>query len=166
MKALFMILLMAGVIQSTPTLAESSSAATSPPSPLLGRWAVDVSRLPIPPEARPKSVTISFSDAGSGKWTTRVDIVDANGSESIATATHDLEGTPAHGEGNFAEADTAAAKSPKPDVLIMALGKGGVPASTRIYAVAANGKHMIETAVYFGHDGMPVMRTNYFNRVR
>jgi len=25
---------------------------------------------------------------------------------------------------------------------------------------------MVETAVYFGKDGMPIMRTNYFARVR
>ena len=47
-------------------------------SPLVGRWSVDVSRLPMPPEARPRSVTITFADV-DGKWATTVDIVDAGG---------------------------------------------------------------------------------------
>ena len=64
------------------------------------------------------------------------------------------------------EADIAAMKQPQPDVLVVALGKGGIPASTRIYAAAADGKTMVETAVYFGSDGLPIMRTNYFTRVR
>ena len=74
MKALVAMLLAAAAVQVAPAHAQSSNA-----SPLLGSWAVDVSRLPIPPAARPKSVTFTFSDAGGGKWTTSVDIVDAGG---------------------------------------------------------------------------------------
>ena len=48
MKTLFAILLAAGAMQSAPALAEPSSAKASAPSPLLGSWAVDISRLPIP----------------------------------------------------------------------------------------------------------------------
>jgi hypothetical protein len=47
----------------------------------------------------------------------------------------------------------------------MMLGKGGVPANTRVYAVAADGRTMVEAANYFGSDGKPVMRTNYFTRM-
>jgi hypothetical protein len=159
MKALVAILLIAGVIQS------STAPARAPtPSPLLGSWVVDVSRLPTPLEARPKSVTITFSDAAGGKWTMRVDIVDAGGTESHAVGTATLDGRATSVEGSM-EADTAAFKMPEPNVLVLALGKGGVPASTRIYAVDADGKAMIETAVYFGNDGLPVMRTNYFTRM-
>jgi hypothetical protein len=66
---------------------------------LIGSWAVDVSRLPIPPEARPKSVTITFGDAGDGKWMTQVDIVDASGAKSHSVSTHALDGTAAPIEG-------------------------------------------------------------------
>ena len=59
----------------------AASHAVVPPSPLFGTWAVDVTRLPMPPEARPKSVTFTFSDAGAGKWTTHVDIYGGDGSE-------------------------------------------------------------------------------------
>ncbi len=41
-----------------------------------------------------------------------------------------------------------------------------MPASTRIYAVAADGQSMVETVSYFGEDGKPVMRKNYFSRIR
>ncbi|HEY0621485.1 hypothetical protein [Sphingomonas sp.] len=159
MKAFVAILLLASAAMATPV-----SAQTSAPSPLLGSWAVDLSRLPIPPEARPKSVTITYSDAGDGKWRTNVDVIRQDGSADRATSTHALDGTPAPVAGNF-EADTTAARLPERNVLILALAKGGIPASTRIYAAAPDGKTMTEVAVYF-RDGQPVMRTNYFARVK
>ena len=159
MRALFAILVAAGAMHAVPALAQTSTA-----SPLLGSWAVEVERLPIPPEARPKSVTITYSDAGGGKWRTNVDILGGDGSESHAVGTYTLDGIPAHVEGP--EADTAAVKLAAPNVMVLALAKGGIPASTRIYTVAPDGKTMIETAVYFSHDGKPIMRTNYFTRLR
>ncbi len=160
MKGCFAVLLAAVLIPCTPVLARSSKV-----SPLVGSWAVDVSRLPMPPEARPKSVTITFGDASGGKWTTQVDIVDGGGAKSHAVSTATLDGTTVPITGST-EADIAAVRMPTPDVLVMALGRGGIPASTRIYAVAADGKTMVETATYFGANGRPIMRTNYFTRVR
>jgi len=164
LKTLFAILLAAGAMQSAPALAESSSAKVPAPSPLLGSWAVDVSRLPIPLEARPKSVTITFADAGGAKWKVNVDIVDAGGSKINAYGTYALDGTAAPGQGSTIEADTGAIRMPVPNVLVLGLGKDGMPASTRIYTVNADGKSMVETAV--NHNGVPVMRTNYFTRIR
>lgn len=162
MKAIWAALVLAGGLQAMPVLAQASPPS---PSPLLGSWAVDLARLPIPPEARPKSVTITYSDAGGGKWKTNVDILGNDGSASHAVSTYALDGTPTPVTGS-PEADIAAVKTPAPNVLVLALGKGGIPASTRIYTVAPDGRTMIETAVYFGDDGKPVMRTNYFTRVR
>ncbi|HSX57107.1 MAG TPA: hypothetical protein VLG14_17510 [Sphingomonas sp.] len=160
MKALVATLLLSGVLLATPASTRTAPLA----SPLLGSWAVDLSRLPMPPEARPKSVTIRYSDAGGGKWRTNVDVIRPDGSEDHAAGTHALDGTSAPVTGNF-EADTAAARLPEPNVLIMALAKGGIPASTRVYTVAPDGKTMTEVAVYF-RDGQPVMRTNHFTRVK
>jgi len=160
MKARLAILLIVILIQSTAALARPANV-----SPLAGTWAVDVSRLPMPPEARPKSVTITFADASDGKWTTQVDIVDGGGEKIHAVSTAALDGTPVPITGS-PEADIAAVRMPTPDVLVMALGRGGVPASTRIYAVAEDGKTMVETATYYGENGRPIMRTNYFTRVR
>ncbi len=148
-------------------LAAASPASAAPvASPLLGSWSVDVRKLPIPPEARPKSVTMTFSDAGAGKWRTNVDIRSGDGSVRQMTSTYALDGSAAPIEGDQMEADTSAVKLPAPNVMVLALGKGGIPASTRIYTVAPDGKTMTETAVYFGADGKPVMRTNSFNRLR
>jgi hypothetical protein len=160
MRTLFVFLLITGAVLGAPAHARSLTG-----SPLLGKWAVDVSRLPVPLAARPKGVTITFSDAGQGKLTMEVDIVDAGGAEIHSTGTAALDGSSAHVEGS-PEADIAAMKLPQPGVLVLALGKGGIPASTRIYAATADGKTMVETAVYFGSDGLPIMRTNYFTRVR
>jgi hypothetical protein len=159
MRTLFTLLVIAAAVQSLPGLAKPPAA-----SPLFGAWSVDTSRLPIPPEARPKSVTITFSDAGGGKVTTDVDIVDAGGAESHVVGTTELDGTPTYVTGSN-EADTSATKMPQSNVLVMALAKNGMPASTRIYAVSADGTSLIETAVYFDHSGSPIMRTNYFSRL-
>lgn len=159
MKTFFALLLTAGLLTGTPLLAKTAES-----SPLAGKWAVDVSRIPVPPEARPKSVTITFGDAG-GKWSTQVDIANADGTQLHAEGTAPLDGTPTPVTGSL-EADITAVKMPSPHVLVMQLGKGGVPASTRIYTVAADGKTMVETVAYFGQDGKPILRTNYFTRVR
>jgi len=160
MKASVAVVLLCGLIQGTTALAAPSTA-----SPLLGSWAVDTTRLPMAPEARPKSVTFTFGDAGAGKWTTEVDIVDAGGAQIHSVSTTALDGSSAPIKGGI-EADTVALKNPSPRVLVMALSKGGIPGSTRIYTVADDGKSMIETSVYFGDHGEPIMRTHYFTRVR
>lgn len=48
----------------------------------------------------------------------------------------------------------------------MQLGKNGHPASTRIFAVSADGNSMTETVAYFDADGRPVLRKNHFSRLR
>jgi hypothetical protein len=162
-KTLITILLMF-VMSAGFTLAAAPEAEAHR-SPLIGRWAVDISRLPIPPEARPKSVTIAFDEASADRWTMRVDIVDGTGHQTDASATYTLDGKQIVVSGS-PEADAGAAKMPTPDVFVLALSKGGVGASTRIYSAAPDGKNMVESAVYFGQDGKPIMRTNYFSRVR
>jgi hypothetical protein len=169
LSALAALLVLLVVTPTSPIAAEprvSAPAGSLSESALIGSWAVDITRLPIPPQARPKSVTITFGDSGDGGWITHVDIVDAGGAQSHTVGTATLNGKPAPVAGS-AEADTAAVKMPVPNVLVLSLGRGGIPASTRVYAVAADGKTMIETVVYFwDHDQpIPAMRTNYFTRI-
>jgi hypothetical protein len=118
----------------------------------------------MPPEARPKSVTFTFRESGDSALAINVDIVGPDGSEMRSVAVAGLDGKPVSVT-NSIEADTAAAKQPSPYVLVLMLAKGGVPGSTRVYAVQPDGKSMVETATYFGADGQPMMRTNYFSRV-
>ena len=160
MKALFPVLLIAGAMQAVPALAHETAV-----SPLLGTWAVDIDKLPIPPEARPKSVTITYSDAGSGQWRTLVDVTLPDGKMVRAKSLWAPDGKPVHVEGNL-EADTVATRMPEPNVMITALALGGVPGSMRTYTVSPDGKTMTETVVFFTRDGTPGMRTNLFNRVK
>src|SRR4051794_37770804 len=83
-----------------------ADARSATPSSLIGKWTVDISRLPVPLEARPKSVTIAFSEFTGGKWTMSVDIIDAGGAAIHAGGTVALDGTPTAVVGP--EADTAA----------------------------------------------------------
>lgn len=96
----------------------------------------------------------------------QVDIVGGDGSVRHMDSTYTPDGSAVPIQGDLSEADTVAAKMPSPGVMIVALGKGGIPASTRIYTILPGGNDMNETAVYFGQDGKPIMRTNSFSRVR
>lgn len=160
MKALCAVLFAAGTTNAAPAFAEPSST-----SPLLGVWSVDVAKLPTPPAERPKSVTITYSYAGAGKWRTKVDVVLPDGKAVQATSTYTPDGTATPVEGNL-EADMAATRLPEPGVMVTALARGGQPGSMRTYTVSADGKTMTETVVYFTAEGTPAMRTNIFNRAR
>lgn len=160
MKALYAALLAAAALNAAPAFAQPSSA-----SPLLGVWSVDVAKLPTPPAERPKSVTITYSDAGAGKWSTNVEVVLPDGKVVQATSTYTPDGTATPVQGNL-EADMAATRLPEPGVMVTALARGGNPASMRTYTVAPDGKTMTETVVFFTAEGVPAMRTNIFNRVR
>jgi hypothetical protein len=146
-------------------LAGTAGARDSTVSPLLGSWSVDVSRLPVPSEARPKSVTMTFASAADGEWTTIVDIVASDGSATHGSSSYRLDGTPAPVVGS-PEADVSAVALPAPDVLVMVLGHAGQGGSTRVYTALDGGQAMTETATYYRQDGTPFVRTNYFTRAR
>jgi DNA-binding CsgD family transcriptional regulator len=57
--------------------AAPAAATAARTSPLIGRWALDTTR--VPAEERPQSVTISFSVAADQRWTTHVAIVNPDG---------------------------------------------------------------------------------------
>lgn len=150
----------------TVALAQNSTATEAKANAaLLGSWAVDTSRLPMPAEARPRSVTITFSDEGTDRLRTKVEVIDPAGARLEAEGVTPLDGSPTPVKSNF-EADVSATTMPRPEVLIMQLAKNGNPASTRIYAVSADGRTMIETVAYFRADGQPMLRKNYFSRLR
>lgn len=165
------------LVMSMAALASSPADAAAPGSatdvssthldaaPLLGTWSLDTSRLPMPPAQRPRSVRFTFGDAGGGKLTTHVDIVYAPGNEDHAVSTAPLDGVSVAVE-NSPEADRVALKQPAPNVLVMALQKHGILVSTRIYSAMPDGHSLIETEVYPGQNGLVVMKTHYFTRVR
>ena len=154
-----------GTVLIAASALASASAQASPASPLIGSWAIDVEHSDIPPGARPKSVVITYSDAGSGNWRTNVDIVGADGSKISAAGTHPLDGTAAPSSG-YANVDTVAARLPTPNVMVMAFYKEGMPRTTRTYTVDADGKTMTETIVWLNINGKPEITTNRFNRFK
>ena len=143
----------------------ASAWAAEPAAPLLGSWTLDVLHSEIPPEARPQSVTITYSDVGGGKWNTKVSIVGSNGGKINATGTYPLDGTLAPSTG-YPNIDSAAVKVPAPNVMVAAFYKGGMPRSTRTYIVSADGKTMTENIVWLNLNGKPEIATNLFNRVK
>ena len=159
MKTICAALVTSFVLQAAPAFAGSPTVSL-----LAGRWALDVAKLPMPPDARPKSVTLEFQDVSAGKWSTQVEIVDQNGGKMHAEALLPLDGTPGPATGNY-WADVAAATMPAPNVLVMQLADHGTPASTRIYSVIGDGRTLTETKAFFSKDGSPILRTTTFTRV-
>jgi hypothetical protein len=160
MKILPAALLAALALQSAAACAESAA-----PSPLVGHWALEVDKLPMPPEARPKRVSIEFRDPGAGKWTTHVEIVHPDDSRMHADSTLPLDGTPGAIDGDY-WADVATMKMPAANVLVVQLVDDGVPSSTRVYSVAGDNDTLTETKAFFGKDGTPILQTIVFKRVR
>ena len=145
-------------------LPQATAAASSPASPLVGHWAVDVSKLPMPPKDRPKSVTLDFQVATEGKWSTRVEIVDQSGGTMHSESILPLDGTPGRATGNY-WVDICSAKMPNPNVLVMQFAYQGNPVSTRVYSVSGDGRTLTETEAFFKKDGTPALRTAIFTRL-
>lgn len=141
--------------------AHAVNDAASKPSPLVGNWSLDVAR--IPEAERPRAVTMTFRVSKDRKWTTRVQIVAADGSSQNAESTATLDGTTAPITGNMGFVDTVALRQPAPNTLVMTLGKSGTPLSTRVYTVSKDRKSMTETIVWAGKD-LPKLETTYFKR--
>lgn len=162
----FALPLLLAVSLNVAAVAHAEPAAKKSASPLLGEWALDLSKMPVPPEARPKKVTITFADVGEGKWSTRVTIVAPDDSVRDMTSFYARSGKAVPIEGDQTEADTVAVVTPSPQVMVVALGKDNRPASTRIYVVSKDGKMMTEEAVSWSDNGKPLIRTNSFTRVK
>lgn len=143
-----------------PVHAQQPSAAT-----LLGSWSVDTSLLPMAQEARPKRVTITFSQTQPDRMTTRVEVVGAANEHFHAHGTSTMDGRPAPVEGNL-EANAAAGMMLAPGLLVMQLARDGMPVSTRVYSAAPDGLTMVESVAYVGADGQPLVKTNHFSRIK
>jgi DNA-binding CsgD family transcriptional regulator len=142
--------------------ATAAIPAASRASPLVGSWALDVSR--IPETERPQRVTMTFRQAPDGRWTTLVEIVAPDGSSQHAESTAATDGVPVPIAGSMAFIDTVALRQPAANTLVMTLGKNGAPFSTRVYAVAKDRKSMTETIVWAGST-LPKLETTHFNRI-
>ena len=156
----------AGLFATATTLPERAEApaamAPAATSPLAGRWALDVDR--IPQAERPVAVTIDFARAADGRWHTVVTVETPDGALRKAESTAALDGVAVPVTGAMAEIDSVSLRQPEPGTLVMTLGKQGQRTSTRVYTVAKDGKSMTETIVWAA-EGMPDIVTTTFNRV-
>lgn len=144
--------LLSTALTATPALA--AAPAVPADSPLVGQWLL--------PEARPKRVDLVFAATPDGRWNERVQIVGQDDKIMHAESTLALDGTPGRASGTY-WVDVLAAKMPAPNVLVMQFVYEGIPRSTRVYSVSADGNVMTETESYF-KDGTPVLRTALFKR--
>ena len=151
------------VVALLSTVLAAPVSAVAADSPLSGRCSLDVASLTLAQEARPKRVDLDFRSVAGGRWATRVEIVEASGNTLHSESTLSLDGTPGRASGTY-WIDVLAAKMPAPDVLVMQFVYEGIPRSTRVYSVSADGKVLTETESYF-RDGKPVLRTAFFKRV-
>ena len=152
-------------VTDSPREGQSSSTvqATAPdPLPLVGTWSLDVSR--IPPEERPRRVTLDFRLSADQRWTGRSEIIAADGTRQHAEATGPADGTPVPLTGNMTFADQVSMRQPAPNTLVLTFTKSGNPVSTRVYTIEDDRKSMKETIVWAGNV-TPRMVTTYFSRI-
>jgi DNA-binding CsgD family transcriptional regulator len=141
---------------------QAAHATAFAPSPLTGRWSLDVAR--IPADERPRQVTIVFHHSADQKWTTQVTIISPDGGNMQAESTAAVDGVAVPITGTMPFIDTVSLRQPAPNTLVMTLAKDGAPVSTRVYAVAADLKTMTETIVWAG-SAVPKLETNHFTRM-
>ena len=139
----------------------SPSALSADAQAFFGSWQVDVTKLPIPEP--PASVTITWSDAGGGKVSMSVDILDRQGVKTHADSTFALDGSPTRAAGSL-DVDIVSMTLPADRVLIMGAGMKGNPSNTRIFVVSDDGKRMSETIVSHGPGNIPATRINEWTR--
>lgn len=144
----------------------SSPVTAMEPSPILGEWELDLTRMPDNYGPPPKRVTFTFKDVGAGQWRTEIDITAPDDSVRHMAIQYRRDGKMVAGEGDTSEADSAAVNSPAPNVLVMSLSKNRTLGSVRVYAVSADGKEMTEAAANVDDKGAPFVRTFHFRRIR
>lgn len=150
-----------GTATHEPAPTAVARTASVAQSPLLGRWTLDVSRVPV--DERPQRVEIEFAAAPDNRIKTRVEIVAPDGTLSQATSLAGLDGEPMPVTGTMAFVDTVSLRQPEANTLVMTLGNKGAPVATRIYTVTADRRTMTETIIW-PSDRMPKMETTYFAR--
>lgn len=149
---------------ATPASADPARTVAAP-SPLLGTWVLDLTRMPDANGPLPKRVTYAWADLGQGVWQGTIDIVAPDGSVRHMASRYPRDGRAVKIEGDQLEADSVAVTTPAPNILVMGLAKDNRPGSTRVYSVSANGMELTESAVSVGDDGMPLVRTFHFARM-
>lgn len=164
------ILLAATLIAIVPDGGAAAQAGRAPSldafrSPFLGRWELDIHRMPDSYGAAPKRVTYAFADIGGGKWRTTIDVIAPDDRVRHMVVDYRPDGTAVRGGGDTSEADSAAFASPAPRVLIMNLVKDKRPGSVRVYTMSDDGGEMTESAASVAPAGEPMVRRFHYKRL-
>jgi hypothetical protein len=128
---------------------------------LLGKWALDVSKLTVPNP--PRSVTIVLAEVAGEKYRMSVDIVDHEGAKSHGEGVFKADGTASRATGSL-DVDIVSMTMPSRKILVMGAGIAGHPGNTRVFSLSDDGKHMIETVVGHRSDGTPTTRVDIWSR--
>lgn len=141
-------------------------ATAAEASPFLGEWELDLTRMPDDYGPSPKRVTFAFEDVGSGEWLTRIAIIAPDDSVRRVAIRYRRDGQAVQSEGDMAEGETAAFRSPAPNILVMSIARSGSLAGVRVYAISADGNEMTESASGVRSGGVPFVRNFHFRRIR
>ncbi len=144
----------------------ATPSATAARSAFLGKWELDLTRMPDTYGPSPNRVLFEFQEIGEGKWRTTIDITDRDGSVRRMAMAYRPDGTPTPAEIPNGEADSVAVLLPVPEVLVVNLGRAKTLGSVRVYTMLAGGNEMIESAAGINGEGQPFVRTFHFKRVR
>jgi hypothetical protein len=155
--------LLAGAALARPAPSPGSAEATH--SPFFGTWQLETDQISGDPGRRPQHVTYTFGYAGAGQWRTKIDITDPDGRVHHTQVQYFRDGSVAQGEGDTSVADSAAMRSPAPNVLVMSLTKNKAFGSAHTYAVSSDGQEMTETAAGIDDAGKPYVSAFHFKRV-
>jgi hypothetical protein len=149
-----------GFTATTALLVMATITHATLASELSGTWQVDVSKLPVPQP--PKSVTLVLSELGQGMIRITIDVVGSDGATSHSESNINTDGTAAKVVGSL-DVDTVSVTLPNQRTLIMGAAMGGHPSNTRVFALE-DSRHMTESIVSHGNDGVPHTRVNFWTR--
>jgi hypothetical protein len=147
------------------TAAFSPAYAASQQSPFIGKWELDLTRMPDNYGPPPKRVTFTFQNVGSDQWRTTVEITGKDDSLRHIAFQYRRDGRMIRGEGDDSEGDSAALESPAPNILVMSQAKDKALAGVRVYSISPDGNEMTESAANVDSTGAPFVRTFYFKRI-
>ncbi|MDZ7282915.1 hypothetical protein N4G62_12835 [Sphingomonas sanguinis] len=155
-----------GVASQAAAREEVVRPEATAPSPFMGQWELDLTRMPSTYGPPPKRVVYGFQGIGDGKWRMVVDITGRDGSVRHMATSFRPDGTMAPSEGETSEADSAAIMTPAPNILVLNLARAKMLGSVRVYIVSANGQEMTESAAGLNGQGEPFVRNFHYKRLR
>jgi hypothetical protein len=141
-----------------------NAAFAAPSSQFLGTWAGDHSTLtPIAGLPVPKSIMVTITDIGGGKWSMTTKVVTSDGRivarEPLSLA---VDGPPTPVLDN--PGSMVVTSSPDANTLILTQTKGGTVVEKTTLKLSAGGKRQVETSETTGPHGSPIRLTTILNR--